>query len=50
MSLADLHPVAMIEYVVQAPEIAALLARHPSLQKWFETMSARPGLSATAPR
>lgn len=50
VSLADLHLVAMIAYFIEASEGAALLARHPRLQKWFKTMSARPSFSATDPR
>jgi glutathione S-transferase len=50
LSLADLHLVSMMAYFVEAPEGAAILARHPRLQKWFTTLSARPSFVATDPR
>jgi glutathione S-transferase len=50
LSLADLHLVPMIAYFVEAPEGAALLARHPKLATWFTHMKARPSFAATYPR
>jgi glutathione S-transferase len=50
LSLADLHLVSMMAYFVEAPEGAAMLARHPKLQKWFTTLSMRPSFVATDPR
>ena len=50
LSLADLHLVSMMAYFVEAPEGAAMLARHPELQKWFTTLSTRPSFVATDPR
>ena len=50
LSLADLHLVSMMAYFVEAPEGAAMLARHPKLQKWFTTLSSRPSFVATDPR
>jgi len=50
LSLADLHLVSMMAYFVEAPEGAAMLARHPKLQKWFATLSTRPSFVATDPR
>jgi glutathione S-transferase len=50
LSLADLHLVAMIAYFVEAPEGAAMLARHPKLEKWFTLLSSRPSFEATTPR
>ena len=50
LSLADLHLVAMVAYFVEAPPGAAMLARHPRLQKWFTHLSARPSFNATDPR
>lgn len=50
LSLADLHLVSMMAYFVEAPEGAAMLARHPKLQKWFTTLSTRPSFVATDPR
>lgn len=49
-SLADLHLVAMMAYFVEAPEGAAMLARHPKLETWFSYLSARPSFKATDPR
>src|SRR5471030_2198208 len=50
LSLADLHLVSMMAYFIEAPEGAAMLARHPRLQKWFTTLSTRPSFVATDPR
>ncbi len=50
LSLADLHLVSMIAYFIEAPEGAAMLARHPKLQKWFTALSTRPSFVATDPR
>ena len=50
LSLADLHLVAMMAYFVEAPEGAAMLARHPKLEKWFALLSARPSFKVTDPR
>ena len=50
LSLADLHLVAMMAYFVEAPEGAAMLARHPKLRKWFAALSTRPSFIATEPR
>ncbi len=50
LSLADLQLVAMIAYFVEASEGAAMLARHPKLQKWFTHLSSRPSFIATDPR
>lgn len=50
LSLADLHLVSMMAYFVEAPEGAAMLARHPKLEKWFMRLSTRPSFEATDPR
>ena len=50
LCLADLHLLPMIAYFVQAPEGAALLARHGRLQAWWERMAGRPSVGATDPR
>ena len=50
LSLADLHLVSMMAYFVEAPEGAAMLRRHPKLQKWFATLSIRPSFVVTDPR
>jgi glutathione S-transferase len=47
LSLADLHLVAMMAYFIEAPEGAAMLARHRKLQRWFTHVSARPSFIAT---
>lgn len=41
LTLADLHAAPMIAYFRQAPEGAALLARHPAMARWWERMAAR---------
>lgn len=50
LSLADLHLLPMVAYFCEAPEGAALLARHPRLKSWFARMTARPSFAATEPR
>jgi len=50
LSLADLHLLPMIAYFTEAPEGAALLARHPRLDNWFARMKTRPSFAATDPR
>lgn len=49
LCLADLHLLPMIASFVQAPEGAALLARHARLQAWWTHMAARPSVGATDP-
>lgn len=44
LSLADLHAVPMIGYVVQAPEGRDLLAQHRRLASWWEGMRRRPSI------
>lgn len=50
LSLADLHLLPMIAYFAEAPEGAALLARHPRLDNWFARLKTRPSFAATDPR
>jgi len=50
LTLADLHLAPMISLGVREMEGAALVARHPRLSAWWETMRARPSLAATATR
>ena len=44
LSLADLHAVPMIGYVVQAPEGRDLLAQHRRLAAWWDGMRQRPSI------
>jgi glutathione S-transferase len=46
-TLADLHAAPMFAYGVLAPEAAALLARHATIGRWWERISARPSMAAT---
>lgn len=50
LSLADLHLLPMIAYFTEAPDGAALLARHLRLDNWFARMKTRPSFAATDPR
>lgn len=50
LTLADLHLAPMVSIGVRAAEGAELLARHPRLARWWESMRERPGLAATATR
>ena len=50
LSLADLQPVAMIAYFVEAPDGTAMRARHPKLEKWVTLLSSRPSFKVTDPR
>lgn len=45
LSLADLHAAPMLSYLVKAPEGAALLARHPRLERWWRGLSQRPSVA-----
>lgn len=47
LSLADLHAVPMFAYLRTTPEGAALLAAHPALERWWQTMAARPAVRTT---
>jgi glutathione S-transferase len=49
-SLADLHLLPMVAYFSEAPDGAALLARHPRLEDWFARLKKRPSFAATDPR
>ena len=48
-SIADFHLGAMIAYFTAASEGADLLARHPRLATWWQHLSQRPSIAATAP-
>ncbi len=45
ISLADLHAAPMLGYLVKAPDGAALLARHPRLERWWRDLSERPSVA-----
>lgn len=45
LSLADLHAAPMLSYLVKAPEGAALMARHPPLERWWRDLSQRPSVA-----
>ena len=49
VSLADLHAYPIFHYFRLAPEGAAAFGRHPKLSTWWEAMSERPSVAATAP-
>jgi len=46
-TLADLHAYPMLRVLSLAPEGAALLQRHPSLQRWLKLMQQRPSVQRT---
>jgi glutathione S-transferase len=48
-TLGDLHLGAMIAYLMEAPEGAALLGGYPVLLGWWQQLSARPSFVATDP-
>jgi glutathione S-transferase len=50
LTLADLHAAPMFALFVSAPEAGALLADRGRLRAWWERMSARASMAATAPR
>ncbi len=45
ISLADLHAAPMLGYLVKAPDGAALLARHPRLERWWRDLSERTSVA-----
>lgn len=47
LTLADLHAAPMFVYFRMAPEGAAMIARHPRIAAWLDTLLARPSLAAT---
>lgn len=47
ITLADLHAAPVLAYFVRAPEGRAMLARHPALSAWWETVSARSSFLAS---
>lgn len=46
-TLADLHAYPILACFVFAPDGAALVARHPALQRWMQTMQQRPSVQRT---
>ncbi len=48
-TLADLHAASMLAYFRTAPEGAALLKRHPDLERWWGRMAERPSFAAACP-
>lgn len=49
LTLADLHLAPMMAYFNAAEEGRAVLARHPKLSVWWDSMSARAAFIATDP-
>jgi glutathione S-transferase len=49
LSLADLHAAPMFAYFLAAPEGASLMREQPALAAWWESMAARPSMTATRP-
>jgi glutathione S-transferase len=49
LSLADLHAAPIIGYFLKAPIAAAMLGRHPSIQEWWQRVSARASWTSTEP-
>ena len=47
LTLADLHAAPMFVYFRRAPEGAAMIARHPRIAAWLDSMLARPSIAAT---
>lgn len=50
ISLADLHTFPILRCLCLVPEGLALLESHRALQRWYETMLARPSVARTASR
>jgi glutathione S-transferase len=50
LSLADLHAYPVLWVLSLAPEGEALLQRHAVLQRWLDTMAARPSVQRTTPQ
>lgn len=49
LSLADLFLAPIFAYLTATPESEALLAPHPSLRRWWDTISQRRSIQKTAP-
>jgi glutathione S-transferase len=49
LSLADLMLVPIYDYMTQIPEGQQLLAKAPTLQRWWDTVSSRASLAKTRP-
>ena len=47
VTLADLHALPMVAYLMMTPEGATLMARHPRLSDWWAWIAARPSIAAT---
>ena len=47
LTLADLHAAPIFAYFRITPEGAGLLARHTGLQRWWDSIAARPSMAAT---
>jgi glutathione S-transferase len=50
LTLADLHLAPMMAYFAKADEGRAVLARHPKLLAWWESMRTRTAIVTTEPR
>ena len=48
LTLADLHAYPIFSYFRRAPEGEAAFGRHPKLAAWWDLMSERPSVAATA--
>lgn len=49
LSLADIHAAPMLSYFFETPEGMALFADTPALHEWWQALSTRPSMAATAP-
>ncbi|MER9138789.1 glutathione S-transferase family protein [Mesorhizobium sp. M0047] len=49
LTLADLHAAPIVGYFVKVAEGQSLLAEFPTIQAWWERISARPSFVASAP-
>lgn len=49
LSLADLLLIPVYDYVAQIPEGQKMLAKAPNLQRWWDTVRARPSVTKTRP-
>ena len=48
LTLADLHAAPMFDYFLRTPQAADLMAPHPGLRDWWQALSERPAMAATA--
>ncbi|MHA6685425.1 glutathione S-transferase family protein [Mesorhizobium sp. A556] len=50
VTLADLHAGPIIGYFLKAPEGRALVAEHPAIGDWWQSLSELPAYAATEPK